>query len=73
MGSMHETAKVKERGVVVAVAEKNTSDERISEYLEELVFLAQTLDIDTDKRFVQKLDHPDPRRPQVDANRTGSL
>ncbi len=58
---MIETAKKNERGVLVALASKSESEERINEMLDELAFLAQTLGIDVQHRFSQKLDHPDPR------------
>ena len=61
MGNLYDTAKVRERGIMVAVAAKGESEVRIQEYLDELVFLAKTLDIDTEKLFIQKLEYPDPR------------
>jgi GTP-binding protein HflX len=61
MAKMFETAKVKERGVIVGVVEKSTPDHIITEHMDELAFLAQTLTIEVEKSFIQKLDHPDPR------------
>ena len=58
---MIETKKEIEHGVIVAVAPKTQSEEKTDEFLDELEFLAQTLDIKTEKSFVQKLEHPDPR------------
>lgn len=58
---MIETKKEEEYGVLVAVAPKFQSDEKTQEFLEELEFLAQTLDINTVKAYSQKLEHPDPR------------
>ncbi len=61
MGKLIETAKVKEKGVLIAVAEKGEHESKISEHLDELEFLAQTLEIETLNRFTQRLEHPDPR------------
>ncbi|MDH5609970.1 MAG: GTPase HflX [Cyclobacteriaceae bacterium] len=59
MGKLFETANVKERGILVAVTAKQQSDDIIKEHLDELEFLAKTMDIITEKTFVQKLEHPD--------------
>ena len=61
MAKMFETAKKNERGVIVAVPEKSTSELIIAEHMDELAFLAKTLSIDVEKTFVQRLDHPDRR------------
>lgn len=58
---MIETAKKQEYGVLVAVAPKQQSEEKTQEYLEELEFLVQTLDIKVEKMYTQRLDHPDTR------------
>lgn len=58
---MIETKKEAEYGVLVAVTPKFQSDEKTQEYLDELEFLAQTLNIDIAKSYAQKLEHPDPR------------
>lgn len=58
---MIETKKVRETCVIVAVAAKNQSDDKTQELMDELEFLAATLNIRTLKSFVQKLEHPDPR------------
>ncbi|MEQ8239803.1 MAG: GTPase HflX [Cyclobacteriaceae bacterium] len=58
---MFETKKETERGVLVAVAPKFQSDEKTTEYLDELDFLAQTLGLKIEKRFSQKLEHPERR------------
>lgn len=47
------------RAVIVALAENNP--EITNEHLDELAFLAETAGIESLKRFVQKLDHPDVR------------
>ncbi|MFY0689776.1 MAG: GTPase HflX [Cyclobacteriaceae bacterium] len=61
MGNYYETRKEAERGILVAVTAKQESDAIIAEHLGELEFLAATLDIKTEKSFVQKLEHPDRR------------
>jgi GTP-binding protein HflX len=48
-----------ELGVVVAVMQKNESEEQTNEYLDELEFLALTDGIKVIKRFTQRLAHPD--------------
>lgn len=58
---MIETAKKKERGILVSVGGKSESDERMQEMMEELAFLTQTLEIEVTQKFTQKLEHPDPR------------
>ncbi|MEM6814588.1 MAG: GTPase HflX, partial [Bacteroidota bacterium] len=58
---MIETAKKKERGILVSVGSKSALDEHLQEMMEELEFLAQTLEIDVVQKFTQKLEHPDPR------------
>lgn len=58
---MFETKKVRETGVLVTVAPKFQSDEKTQEYLEELAFLSETIDLDILKWFSQKLEHPEPK------------
>ena len=58
---MIETAKENEKGVLVAVADKKASTERMEEMMNELEFLSQTLKIDVQKKFFQRLDRPDTR------------
>jgi len=58
---MIDTAKKKERGVIVAVPNKRIEDFKVSEYLDELAFLASTLEIQIEKHFVQRLERPDTR------------
>ncbi|BDD08528.1 GTPase HflX [Fulvitalea axinellae] len=56
-----DTSPVRQTAVLVAVSEPGQSDKKTTEYLDELAFLAETLDIDTKHRFTQNLDHPDKR------------
>lgn len=58
---MIETKKEQEFGVLVTVVPKFQSEEKTKEYMDELAFLAKTLDIQTEMVFIQKLDYPDPR------------
>ncbi len=58
---MIETKKKNETAVLVALVQQGQSDEKTQEYLDELEFLASTLNIDTKKMFTQKLDAPDRR------------
>jgi GTP-binding protein HflX len=50
-----------EYAVIVGVVLPRQTDEQVSEYLDELEFLAQTAGAEVKKRFVQKLPHPDNR------------
>jgi GTP-binding protein HflX len=61
MGKLIETKKENEKGILVALGQKGDADELIQEHLDELEFLAQTLDIDIKTSFIQKLEHPDPK------------
>jgi len=58
---MIDTSKKNDRGILVAVANKTESEERIQEMMDELEFLSMTLQIDVIQKFTQKLEHPDPR------------
>jgi GTP-binding protein HflX len=50
-----------EVAVLVAVVQKDQTEQEVQEYLEELAFLAETAGAKTIKRFLQKLSHPDSR------------
>ena len=50
-----------ERCVLVGLITQTTTDEQSQEYLDELEFLAETAGAITDKRFVQRLQLPNPR------------
>lgn len=58
---MIETKKEQEYGVLVTVVPKFQSEEKTQEYMDELAFLALTLDIQTEMIFIQKLERPDIR------------
>lgn len=48
-----------ERAVIVGVVTQSQTEKQVLEYLDELVFLAETAGAETIKRFTQKLTHPD--------------
>ncbi len=50
-----------EKCVLVGVITSETSEEQAGEYLDELAFLAETAGAITEKRFFQKLPHPNPK------------
>lgn len=50
-----------ERAILVGLINRQQSEELLSEYLDELAFLAETAGIITVKRFTQKLEKPDVR------------
>ena len=54
MGDYYQTKKETELGVLIAVVEKQTRDKLVKEHLNELAFLAKTLDINILQTFVQK-------------------
>ena len=53
--------KEQERAVLVGLVTRNQNEELLTEYLDELAFLAETAGAIPIKRFTQKLDHPDSR------------
>jgi GTP-binding protein HflX len=50
-----------EKTVLVGVIQKEQTEEQVTEYLDELAFLAETAGATAIKRFTQKLPHPDSR------------
>ncbi|WP_212001161.1 GTPase HflX [Chitinophaga sp. HK235] len=48
-----------EKAVIVGVITKDQTERQVQEFLDELVFLAETAGATTLKRFTQKLAHPD--------------
>lgn len=52
---------IRERAVLIGAVLPPNTEEKITEYLDELEFLAQTAGADTAKRFIQKLPKPDPK------------
>lgn len=55
------TIEREEKAVLVGVIQKDQKEHEVTEYLDELAFLAETAGAQTVKRFVQKLPHPDSR------------
>lgn len=54
-----QTVQKEERAVIVGVITKDQTERQVQEFLDELVFLAETAGATTVKRFTQKLAHPD--------------
>ena len=50
-----------ENAILVGLVYKEQTEERLNEYLDELVFLAETAGLTTVKKFTQKLPHPDSK------------
>ncbi|RPH33366.1 MAG: GTPase HflX [Bacteroidales bacterium] len=55
------TTRNAETAILVAVILQKQSDEEVNDYLEELEFLAETAGAVTKKRFLQKVDTPNPK------------
>jgi GTP-binding protein HflX len=50
-----------EKAILVGVIQKTQTDEQVTEYMDELAFLAETAGAETLKRFTQRLSHPDSK------------
>lgn len=50
-----------ERTVLVGLVTQKQSETKVNEYLDELDFLARTAGAEPEKRFIQKLEYPNPR------------
>lgn len=50
-----------ERTVLVGLVTQKQNEAKVNEYLDELDFLARTAGAEPEKRFVQKLEYPNPR------------
>ena len=50
-----------EKTVLVGLVTLRQSEAKVKEYLDELDFLARTAGAEPEKRFIQKLDYPNPR------------
>ena len=61
MGNYYETAERQESAVLVGVIAKDQDESQANDYLDELAFLAETSGAKTVKRFLQKLDFPNPK------------
>jgi len=58
---LHDTSKKIETAVLVGLLNRIQNEETITEYLDELEFLADTAGAKVLKRFTQRLEHPDTR------------
>ena len=58
MGGISTSEKV-ERGVLIGLITRDQTAEQVDDYLDELAFLATTAGIESEKKYTQKLDHPD--------------
>ncbi|MGE0077901.1 MAG: GTPase HflX [Bacteroidales bacterium] len=61
MSKPFSTEKIQEKAILVGVILPGQDEEEVTEYLDELEFLADTAGAYTVKRFVQKIDDPNPR------------
>ncbi len=50
-----------EKAVLVGLITKDQDEEKLTEYLDELQFLAFTAGAEVEKRFTQKLSQPDSK------------
>lgn len=58
---MIETNKQQERAILVGIIYPGQDEKEVVEYLEELAFLTETAGAEPVKRFIQKLDAPNPK------------
>lgn len=56
---METTERKEERAVFVGIIKQNDDERKVNEYLEELVFLAETAGVVGDKKFIQRVDKPE--------------
>lgn len=52
---------IRERAVLIGIISPFQNEEKVTEYLDELAFLADTAGAETVKRFTQKIDKPHPK------------
>ncbi|HRD43141.1 MAG TPA: GTPase HflX, partial [Ferruginibacter sp.] len=50
-----------ENAILVGLVQKDQQEAQVKEYMDELAFLAETAGAKEQKRFIQKLQHPDTR------------
>ena len=58
---MIETDKQQERAILVGIIYPGQDESEVDEYLDELAFLTETAGAEPIKRFIQKLDSPNPK------------
>lgn len=61
MAKPYITTPVQEKAILVGLITRGQNESMVQEYLDELEFLAETAGVITTKRFVQKMDTPNPR------------
>jgi GTP-binding protein HflX len=62
LGNYYETSEEeKQTAVLVGLIQREDTEEKVAEYMEELAFLSETAGLVPKKRFVQKLWKPEPR------------
>ncbi len=61
MGFIDKVERLREKAVLIGVISQGQTENEISEYLDELAFLAETAGAVPLKRFVQKLESPNPK------------
>jgi GTP-binding protein HflX len=55
------TVQAEEKAVLVAVIQQDQKEQQVNEYLDELAFLAETAGAITQRKFIQKMAHPDSK------------
>jgi GTPase len=58
---MNDTSQATERAVLIGIITSRSTEQQVTEYLDELEFLLETAGAIPAKRFVQRLDNPDSR------------
>jgi GTP-binding protein HflX len=58
---MSDNSTTREKAILVGIATQRQGPEQTNEYLDELAFLIRTAGGEPEKRFIQKLEYPDPR------------
>ncbi len=61
MAELIEIKKKVDETVLIGVVSKDQKESKVIEYLDELAFLTETAGAIVNKRFIQKLDYPNPR------------
>ncbi len=61
MGGIDTMPKEADTAVLVALVNREQPEEKVVEYLDELSFLAQTMGLEVQKSFMQRLEKPDTR------------
>lgn len=59
MAKLHDTSKKQKTAVLVGLIHRDQDESQVTEYLDELAFLAETAGVRPVMRFTQRLDNPD--------------